>query len=129
MYFSKNPKAGQQASSSRHQENNNNSLLRTGRNLSNSELNALASRNRSGSVGIKKESSMNSKKTAAYPGGASGNGLKYTYTKGPAGGAGTGSSGYGASAGGHSGTFCGECGSEFPVQWAKFCSFCGDRRF
>jgi hypothetical protein len=24
--------------------------------------------------------------------------------------------------------FCHECGSEFPVQWARFCSYCGDRR-
>lgn len=24
--------------------------------------------------------------------------------------------------------FCHECGSEFPVKWARFCSFCGDRR-
>ena len=28
----------------------------------------------------------------------------------------------------NSSKFCHECGSEFPVQWARFCSFCGDRR-
>ncbi len=24
--------------------------------------------------------------------------------------------------------FCGECGTQFPVEWAKYCCLCGERR-
>ena len=30
--------------------------------------------------------------------------------------------------GGGGGRFCVECGTQFPVEWAKFCCLCGERR-
>lgn len=46
------------------------------------------------------------------------NGTKNTYAK-PQPAADTSSSGS---------RYCHECGYEFPVQWARFCSYCGDKR-
>jgi hypothetical protein len=134
-------------------------MLRTGRNTTNSELNALA-RNRGGTS--QKESPINryiikynniqtkklkficsSRDTSTRrvpqqqqqaPTQAQ-NGARGTnsYARGN-GGSGSGGGGGGGSQQqngegvGGSSKFCHECGSEFPVQWARFCSFCGDRR-
>lgn len=116
-----NPSSGYGYSNNNNNNNNGNALLRTGRNLSNSELNSLA-RNRSGSNSMKKESPVNSRRPPAQQQQAQQNGMRATYVRGPA----PSNSGGG---GGGGGGFCGECGSAFPVEWAKFCSFCGDRRF
>lgn len=115
-------------------------MLRTGRNTTNSELNALA-RNRGGTS--QKESPINSRdasnkrappqqqqqqqppqaqngsRAAGYSRGSGGGGAQQQYQQQQNGE---------ASGGGGSSKFCHECGSEFPVQWARFCSFCGDRR-
>jgi len=110
-------------------------MLRTGRNTTNSELNALA-RNRGGTTNTK-ESPINSRRVPQQQQQAQAqNGSRGTNN---ARGVGQqqqqhqqqlpqqqyqqNSEGTGSSA-----KFCHECGSEFPVQWARFCSFCGDRR-
>lgn len=96
-------------------------MLRTGRNQSNNELNAMA-RNRG-----KKDSPLQSRDHS-----------KTRYGNQPSPSGPNKNSGYGqqrngpplpqpGSAGGNS-KFCHECGTEFPVKWARFCSFCGDRR-
>lgn len=87
-------------------------MLRTGRNQSNNELNTLA-RNRG-----QKDSPLQRR----YGNQPSPNGPNKGYAQqarqipqqqpGSAGNA----------------KFCHECGSEFPVKWARFCSYCGDRR-
>lgn len=106
-------------------------MLRTGRNTMNSELNALA-RNRGGTS--QKESPINSRDASnkrapqqqqQQPQAQNQNGTRGGgYGRGGGGGQQNGE----APGGGSSSKFCHECGSEFPVQWARFCSFCGDRR-
>lgn len=111
-------------------------MLRTGRNTTNSELNALA-RNRGGTS--QKESPINSRDASnkrapqqqqqQQPQAQNQNGSRgVSYGRG-GGGQQQQYQQNGEVAGGNSSSkFCHECGSEFPVQWARFCSFCGDRR-
>ncbi|CAF0852775.1 unnamed protein product [Brachionus calyciflorus] len=91
----------------------NEPILRTGRNLTNSELNALA-RNRSG----------NSQRASPKNRDASNNGRRAVQQPAARGGYGR-TVGFKESPGSK---FCHECGSEFPVEWAKFCSYCGSGR-
>lgn len=96
-------------------------MLRTGRNQSNNELNTLA-RNRGQKdsplqrrVGNQPSPSGPNRNTGGYAaqhrqnGSGSNQGLSHPESAGTS-------------------KFCHECGSEFPVKWARFCSFCGDRR-
>lgn len=97
-------------------------MLRTGRNQSNNELNTMA-RNRG-----QKESPMASREASRG---------RYGNQPSPS-GPNRGNGGYPPRQNSHNAPqsdspgvvskFCHECGSEFPVKWARFCSFCGDRR-
>ncbi|RNA38617.1 zinc finger C2HC domain-containing 1A isoform X1 [Brachionus plicatilis] len=107
--YAKKNRATVAANGTRTIQKSNDQMLRTGRNLTNSELNALA-RNRSGNS--QRESPKNSRdpsvnrRAAVAP-------QRATHARYQ--------ENYGAK-------FCHECGSEFPVEWARFCSFCGSGR-
>jgi len=103
-------------------KNKQEQLLRTGRNTTNNELNNALARNRG-----QKESPMNSRDPS-----------KSRYGNQPSphqNGGGQRTMTYGRQVSQQNNEnqvatakFCHECGSEFPVKWARFCSLCGDRR-
>lgn len=96
-------------------------LLRTGRNTLNSELNSLA-RNRTGPQGYSQKESPSrdpSQNRRPAAGGSQQNGTKASNPRGQP------PQQHGQNSGSK---FCHECGYEFPVQWARFCSYCGDQR-
>lgn len=111
------------ANMSKQQQDQN---LRTGRNQSNNELNTMArNRGQKDSPLPSRDPSKSRYGNQASPSGPNRNGSnaqnQQRQTSGgqqpqqKAGSAGVAK-------------FCHECGSEFPVKWARFCSFCGDRR-
>lgn len=90
-------------------------MLRTGRNNQNSEINSTLARKRSGN-NSQKTSPMNrsmNRRDQTPPGQNKHMVNGKQPTRAPAGG---------------TSRFCVDCGTQFPVEWAKFCCLCGCRR-
>lgn len=109
-------------------------MLRTGRNTTNSELNTLA-RNRGAAT--QKEPPINSRDASNKRIPQQATAQAQNGNRGAAHGRVTGGAQQqyhqqqqqnGGDAPSPGTKFCHECGSEFPVQWARFCSYCGNHR-